>query len=130
MPRTQPLPVDLHVGSCVRMRRLTIEMSQEKLADGLGITFQQVQKYEKGTNRISASRLQHIAQILEVPVTFFFDGAPGNSKAKYERPSPNLEIEFLATSEGKALSRAFQRLPSRKLRRSVVTLVEELAERR
>ncbi len=104
-------------------------MSQEKLADELGITFQQVQKYEKGTNRISASRLQHIAHLLEVPVAFFFEYAPGHS-AKNKGPSPNLEIEFLATSEGKVLRRAFQRLPSRKLQRSVVALVEELAERR
>jgi transcriptional regulator with XRE-family HTH domain len=68
--------IDKHVGSRVRMRRMTLNMSQTKLGDALGLTFQQVQKYEKGTNRISASRLQHLTQILDVPVSFFFEGAP------------------------------------------------------
>jgi DNA-binding XRE family transcriptional regulator len=71
-----PNPVDKHVGSRVRMRRMMLGMSQEKLGDGLGLTFQQVQKYEKGANRIGASRLQHISHILQVPVPFFFEGAP------------------------------------------------------
>src|SRR5580704_14977680 len=71
-----PHPTDKHVGNRVRMRRLMLGMSQEKLADQLGLTFQQVQKYEKGTNRISASRLQEISHVLEVPVPFFFEGAP------------------------------------------------------
>src|SRR5450755_4457071 len=76
VPRNGLNPIDKHVGSRVRMRRLMLEMSQSKLADALGLTFQQVQKYEKGSNRISASRLQHLSQILEVPVPFFFEGAP------------------------------------------------------
>ena len=71
-----PNPIDKHVGSRVRMRRMMLSMSQTTLGDELGLTFQQVQKYEKGTNRISASRLQHSAHILQVPVTFFFEGAP------------------------------------------------------
>ena len=71
-----PNPTDKYVGSRVRMRRLMLHMSQERLADQLGLTFQQVQKYEKGTNRIGASRLQHIAEILQVPISFFFEGAP------------------------------------------------------
>jgi len=104
-------------------------MPQEKLADALGITFQQVHKYEKGTNRISASRLHHIANILGVPVEFFFGAPPGRAKGNDQWPSPNLVIEFLATSEGQALKRAFQRLRSRKLQRSVVALVEQLADR-
>src|SRR5206468_3295255 len=69
-----PNPIDKHVGSRVRMRRMMLTMSQTKLGDALSLTFQQVQKYEKGTNRISASRLQHSAHILQVPVTFFFEG--------------------------------------------------------
>ena len=77
MTKKEPNPVDKHVGSRVRMRRLMLSMSQEKLGDALGITFQQVQKYEKGTNRIGASRLQHIANILRAPVATFFEGAPG-----------------------------------------------------
>src|SRR5881275_2230640 len=71
-----PNHVDRHVGSRVRLRRMLLGLSQEKLGEALGLTFQQVQKYEKGTNRIGASRLQQIAQILQVPVAFLFDGAP------------------------------------------------------
>ena len=76
MAKKAPNPIDKHVGSRVRMRRMMLAMSQEKLGDALGLTFQQVQKYEKGTNRIGASRLQQISHILQVPVSFFFDGAP------------------------------------------------------
>jgi transcriptional regulator with XRE-family HTH domain len=76
MTKKSPNPIDKHVGSRVRMRRMMISMSQEKLGEKLGITFQQIQKYEKGTNRIGASRLQQISQILQVPVSFFFEGAP------------------------------------------------------
>ena len=76
MAKKAPNPIDKHVGSRVRMRRMMLGMSQEKLGDALGLTFQQVQKYEKGTNRIGASRLQQISQILQVPVAFFFEGAP------------------------------------------------------
>src|SRR3954468_15383406 len=74
-----PNPIDRHVGSRVRMRRMMIGMSQERLGDALGLTFQQVQKYEKGTNRIGASRLQQIAEILQVPVSYFFEGSPGQT---------------------------------------------------
>ena len=76
MPRSALDPTDKHVGARVRMRRLMLDMSQSQLGNALGLTFQQVQKYEKGSNRISASRLQHISQILQVPVPFFFEGAP------------------------------------------------------
>src|ERR1039458_6289870 len=76
MAKKIPNPIDKHVGSRVRMRRMMLSMSQEKLGDALGLTFQQVQKYEKGTNRIGASRLQQISNILQVPVSFFFEGAP------------------------------------------------------
>src|SRR5436853_3636925 len=89
-------PVDKHVGGRVRMRRMMLGMSQEKLGDGLGLTFQQVQKYEKGTNRISASRLQQSASILQVPVTFFFEGAPGVARQpKGSAPSPDYVTDFL-----------------------------------
>jgi ribosome-binding protein aMBF1 (putative translation factor) len=76
MVKRAPNPVDKHVGSRIRMRRLMLGMSQEKLADGLGLTFQQVQKYENGKNRIGAGRLQHISHILQIPVPFFFEGSP------------------------------------------------------
>ena len=83
--KKQPNPIDMHVGSRVRMRRMMLGMSQEKLGENLGITFQQIQKYEKGTNRIGASRLQHIATVLEVPVSFFFEDAPGQRRTEAAR---------------------------------------------
>ena len=125
-----PNPVDKHVGSRVRMRRLMLSLSQEKLGDALGLTFQQIQKYEKGTNRIGASRLQQISGILQVPVSFFFEGAPrvgGEPKSMSGAPSPAFVSEFLATSEGLALMKAFSDLKSAKLRRSIVHLVEQIA---
>ena len=126
-----PNPVDKHVGSRVRMRRMMLSMSQEKLGDALGLTFQQVQKYEKGTNRIGASRLQQISGILSVPVSFFFDGAPqsgGHSGGMSEAPSPAYVSDFLATSDGLALTKAFMRIKSTKLRRRIVDLVEQVAD--
>ena len=109
------------------MRRMMLGMSQEKLGDALGLTFQQVQKYEKGTNRIGASRLQHISNILQVPVPFFFEGAPGQSKLDGKAPSPAYVSDFLATSDGLALTKAFMQIKDAKLRRSIVNLVEEIA---
>src|SRR3954447_25185119 len=103
MPPKAPNPVDKHVGSRVRMRRLMLGMSQEKLGEGLGLTFQQIQKYEKGTNRIGASRLQQICDILHIPVSFLFGGGPGETTTAagvMEPASPAYVAEFLATSEG------------------------------
>jgi transcriptional regulator with XRE-family HTH domain len=127
-----PNPIDKHVGSRVRMRRMMLSMSQEKLGDALGLTFQQVQKYEKGTNRIGASRLQQIAHILQVPVSFFFEGAPhlpgtGRWEGMGEAPSPAYVSDFLATSDGLALTKAFTRIHDPKLRRRIVDLVEQIA---
>jgi transcriptional regulator with XRE-family HTH domain len=123
-------PIDKHVGSRVRMRRLMLGMSQTKLADGLGLTFQQVQKYEKGTDRMGASRLQHISHILQIPVPFFFEGAPqltGQSTRNGETPSPAYVSDFLATRDGLALTKAFMRIKEPGLRRRIVRLVEEIA---
>src|SRR3984885_5230219 len=127
-----PNPIDKHVGSRVRMRRMMLSMSQEKLGDALGLTFQQVQKYEKGTNRIGASRLQHISDILQVPVTFFFEGAPHVAgmpapTGLHETPSPVYVSDFLATSDGLSLTKAFMRIKQPKLRRSIVELVQQIA---
>lgn len=91
--KKSPNPIDVHVGSRVRLRRMMLGMSQEKLGDALGITFQQIQKYEKGTNRIGASRLQHIARVLTIPVSFFFEDAPGSEGAA--SPSPMTEFAGL-----------------------------------
>ena len=134
MAKKAPNPVDRHVGSRVRMRRMMLAMSQEKLGDALGLTFQQVQKYEKGTNRIGASRLQQISDILQVPVSFFFEGAPTvgtqASTGMTEAPSPAYVSDFLATSDGLALTKAFVQIKDSKLRRRIVELVEAMAERR
>jgi len=130
MAKKAPNPIDKHVGSRVRMRRMMLGMSQEKLGDALGLTFQQVQKYEKGTNRIGASRLQQIALILQVPVSFFFEGAPpppGKTSGLGEAPSPAYVTDFLATTDGLTLTKAFMRIKSPKLRRRIVELVEEMS---
>ena len=121
---------DAEVGRRVRSRRLECRLSQTELADRIGVTFQQVQKYEKGTNRIGASRLQQISHILQVPVAFFFEGAPnlhGPVDGGKEAPSPAYVSDFLATSEGLSLTKAFMRIKQPKLRRRIVDLVEEIA---
>jgi transcriptional regulator with XRE-family HTH domain len=123
----QPNEVDQHVGRRLRMRRLMLGMSQEKLADQLHLTFQQVQKYEKGVNRISASRLQEMSRILQVPVPFFFEGAPGASGEKGPPPTPTYVSEFLATADSFVLIRAFTRIKSSQVRRAIVRLVEGIA---
>ena len=132
MSTKAPNPVDKYVGSRVRMRRIMLGMSQEKLGDALGLTFQQVQKYEKGTNRVGASRLQQISEILQVPVSFLFEGGPSGAVTGggfVEGTSPTYVSDFLATSEGLALTRAFTRISDGKLRRSIVELVEQIAAR-
>ena len=132
MAKKTPNPIDKHVGSRVRMRRMMLGMSQEKLGDALDLTFQQVQKYEKGTNRVGASRIQQISEILQVPVSFLFEGGPSgtaNTEGYSEGASPSYVSDFLATSEGLALTRAFTRITDAKLRRSIVELVEQIATR-
>jgi transcriptional regulator with XRE-family HTH domain len=132
MSTKAPNPVDKYVGSRVRMRRIMLGMSQEKLGEALGLTFQQVQKYEKGTNRVGASRIKQISEILQVPVSFLFDGGPtgiASPEGFGEDASPSYISDFLATSEGLALTRAFTSLTDAKLRRSIVDLVEQIAAR-
>ena len=131
MIKKTPNPIDVFVGSRVRLRRLMVGMSQEALADRLGVTFQQVQKYEKGSNRISASRLQQIAKMLDVPVSFFFDGAPTGDMPELgfaDSAATTYISEFLATSEGVQLTKAFTRIKSGRVRRRIIDLVEALAE--
>jgi len=131
VPKT-PSPTDKHVGARVRMRRLMLGLSQEKLADGLGLTFQQVQKYEKGTNRIGASRLQHIANILKVPPQFFFEELPkGKGSGHHDAaPSPAYINEFIASNDGIALMKAFMAIESPVLRRSIVHVVEQISDKK
>ncbi len=129
--KKQPNPIDIHVGSRVRLRRMMLSMSQEKLGEHLGITFQQIQKYEKGTNRIGASRLQHIARVLTVPVSFFFEDAPATPGSEptgmAESNSTSHVVDFLSSSEGIQLNKAFIRIKDAKLRRRVIDLVRSMA---
>ncbi|OLP59251.1 transcriptional regulator [Xaviernesmea oryzae] len=130
--KKKPNPIDIHVGSRIRLRRTMLGMSQEKLGESLGITFQQIQKYEKGTNRVGASRLQNISAILNVPVAFFFEDAPGESgvaaaTGMAEASSSNYVVDFLSSSEGLQLNRAFVKIADPKVRRKLVDLVKALA---
>jgi transcriptional regulator with XRE-family HTH domain len=123
-----PDAMDLHVGNRVRMQRKKQGMSQEELGDALGLTSQQVQKYEKGTNRIGASRLQHIASVQQVPISFFFEGAPGSSHVFEGAALSSAYVsDFFATSEGLALTKAYMHIHNAKLRRSIVDLVKQIA---
>jgi transcriptional regulator with XRE-family HTH domain len=129
--KKKPNPVDIHVGSRVRLRRTMLGMSQEKLGESLGITFQQIQKYEKGTNRIGASRLQRISEVMTVPVSFFFEDAPtgpSTGTGLQEPTGPDFVVDFLSSSEGLQLNRAFVRIADPKVRRRVIDLVRTLAE--
>ncbi len=126
-----PNPIDKHVGSRVRMRRMLLGLSQERLGEQLGVTFQQVQKYEKGMNRIGASRLQQIAEILDVPPSFFFEDArPIETEAPKgfsENTSSVYVVDFLSTVEGLQLNKAFASIKDQKLRRRLVDLVVAIA---
>jgi transcriptional regulator with XRE-family HTH domain len=110
---------------------MMLGMSQEKLGESLGITFQQIQKYEKGSNRIGASRLQHIARVLSMPVSYFFEGAPGLNPDGHVSPPtmPNTDhvVDFLSTSEGVQLNKAFVRIKDARVRRRVIDLVRAMA---
>jgi transcriptional regulator with XRE-family HTH domain len=131
----RPNPIDVHVGSRVRFRRMLLGMSQEKLAEKLGLTFQQIQKYEKGINRIGASRLFDLAQVLSVPVQFFYEEAPGNGADVaqfvpdgFAESGPETSIvEFLKSRDGLELNKAFVRIQDVKARRAIVDLVRSLA---
>lgn len=130
--KKKPNPTDVHVGGRIRLRRNMLGMSQEKLGESLGITFQQIQKYEKGTNRVGASRLQAIASILTVPVAFFFEDAPGQDGSEHkghaEDASTSFVVNFLSSAEGLQLNRAFARISNPKVRRKVIELAKVLAD--
>lgn len=127
--KKKPNPIDVHVGGRIRLRRNMLGVSQEKLGESLGITFQQIQKYEKGTNRVGASRLQAIASILEVPVSFFFEDAPGGSaEGLAEDSSTTYVVDFLSSTEGLRLNRAFVRISDPKVRNRIIDLVRALAD--
>jgi transcriptional regulator with XRE-family HTH domain len=125
----EPQAVDRHVGSRVRMQRLLSGMSQEKLGEACGITFQQIQKYEKGMNRMGASRLHQIARILQVPVEFFYEGVPSgrDSGKPLADTSSRSMTDFLGTSDGLELVRAFMAVKDAKVRRRIVDLTKAAA---
>ncbi len=128
--KKKPNPTDVHVGSRIRLRRNMLGMSQEKLGENLGITFQQIQKYEKGTNRVGASRLQAISEVLGVPVSFLFEDAPGHetsARGFAEDATLGYVYEFCSSAEGLQLNRAFVNITDTKVRRKIIELVKALA---
>jgi transcriptional regulator with XRE-family HTH domain len=128
--RKAPDAVDKQVGVRVRMRRLTLGMSQQELAAALGVSFQQVQKYEKGVNRIGAGRLQKIADVLQVPITFFYEALPTLRQSKPALPKaalPSYISDFLGSGDGLALAEAFMSVRDARQRRCIVILVEAMA---
>jgi len=131
-----PNPVDVHVGGRVRLRRTLLGMSQKKLAQALGLTFQQIQKYERGANRIGASRLHDLSQALDVPVSFFFDDM--NNESSYslagvselrERALPPFEKDTMSKRETLQLVRAYYQIKSPILRKRILDLTKSLADK-
>ncbi|MDP9137430.1 MAG: helix-turn-helix transcriptional regulator [Pseudomonadota bacterium] len=131
MAKRNANPVDVHVGNRIRMRRVLIGMSQEKLGDRLGLTFQQVQKYEKGSNRVSASRLFAISEVLGVTLQFFYDGMPGAVTATAVEPAAGEGgdplADLLSSAEGRELSQAFTKIRSAEVRRRILDLIRAIA---
>ena len=132
----QPNPIDVHVGGRVRLRRILVGMSQERLGEEIGLTFQQIQKYEKGSNRISASRLYQISRILNVPVQYFFDDVPDGDRhptnsgnGGRERGATHEIIDFISSAEGLQLNKAFAEIGDPVVRRKLVELLKTLAEK-
>jgi transcriptional regulator with XRE-family HTH domain len=127
MPSKPPNPIDVYVGGRVRMRRVEIRMAQQVLGDNIGLTFQQIQKYEKGTNRIGASRIQEIGKVLEVPASFFFEGAPGGWQGENDSQTSPALLELMGTREGQVLVHCFSRITDPEIRTAFVCLVEKAA---
>ena len=124
-----PNPVDIHVGGRVRLRRTLLGFSREKLGQALGLTFQQVQKYERGANRIGASRLYHLSQILDVPIGFFFDDMPKSVQDGMAEPSQEpYERDPLVKRETLELVRAYYRIPDARARKRLFELTKAMAK--
>jgi transcriptional regulator with XRE-family HTH domain len=126
-----PNPIDLHVGGRIRMRRKVLGVSQERLAEALGLTFQQVQKYERGANRVSASKLYEIARFLSAPIAYFFEGLADPTTASDSDTDEGPEQfvhDFLMTPEGLELAATFPKVRKGKIRRRVLELVRTLAD--
>ena len=123
-----PNPIDVHVGQRIRQRRTLLGMSQEKLGEAIGLTFQQVQKYERGANRVSASKLWEVARALQAPVGYFYDGLAEESETSATSPSLSDAQDFLMTSEGIELATTFPKVSRPRLRRKILELVRIMAE--
>jgi len=129
----KPNPVDVHVGSRVRLRRTMLGMSQEKLGEAIGLTFQQVQKYERGANRVGASRLFELSRVLDVPVSFFFDDMPSETALRASRSGhlaedgAPIELDPMAKRETLELVRAYYRITDAGVRKKVFELAKALA---
>jgi transcriptional regulator with XRE-family HTH domain len=131
VPKKQANPIDGQVGNRVRLRRMLIGMSQERLGEMLGLTFQQVQKYEKGVNRIGAGRLFEVSRILGVPIDYFYEGVAGQAAegGGFSEPGATPPVmEFVSSGEGLQLSLAFMKIKDPKLRKRVLDLVKQMAE--
>ncbi|PCI49327.1 MAG: transcriptional regulator [Alphaproteobacteria bacterium] len=132
MIKSKPEPVDVHVGSRVRSRRTLLGMSQDKLGKALGLTFQQVQKYERGANRIGSSRLYQLSQILEVPVSFFFDDMPpevtGKATGMAEGGKQSFEANQLSRRETLELVRAYYKINDPLVRKKLFEMVKALGK--
>ena len=126
MPAKPPNPIDVHVGERIRMWRTERKISRIALGEAIGLTHQQIQKYENGTNRIGASRLQRICSMLEIPVSLLFEGAPGSSPGGSGMPQDI--IDFMASEEGVRFVAAFERITDRKMRRGIARLAGRIAE--
>ncbi len=128
MARQAKNPVDAHVGLRIRTARMAAGLSQERLGNALGVTFQQVQKYEKGVNRVGAGRLNDIARVLSVPVPYFFDKLAGGDEAGRHNDGLAAITEALSTREGVRIARALARISEPALRRRLADLIEAMVE--
>jgi len=122
-----PTSIDQHVGARLRLRRSLLQMSQSELGEKLGVTFQQVQKYERGTNRIGASRLFHVARVMEVPVSYFFEGLDTEGASELKGPDSETLYDFIASPDGLALASAFSGIRDQTVRRRVIDLLRSLS---
>lgn len=130
MPRPRPNPIDVHIGQRVRQRRIFLGMSQETLGEALGLTFQQIQKYEKGFNRVSGSRLVQIADALHVAPAWLFEGAPGQRTAGTHAEADADMSAFMTSADGLVIARSFVQIRNAKVRHAVASMVKTMAEQR
>ncbi|MDG1416225.1 MAG: helix-turn-helix transcriptional regulator [Maricaulis sp.] len=123
-----PTSIDKHVGARLRLRRSMLDMSQSELGEKLGVTFQQVQKYERGTNRIGASRLFNVARVMDVPVAYFFEGLDEEGTSELKNDDSATLYDFIASPDGLALASAFAGIQDQTVRRRVIDLLRSLSD--